>query len=133
MEFNKLVPELSVSDFQKSLDFYTRVLGFKLEYQRQDHDFAFLSFQGSQLMIEQAREDGKWRTGKLEKPFGRGLNLQIEISDLKPLLASLEKNHWPIAFGPEENSYSVQGKELKCRELLVKDPDGFLLRFSQEL
>jgi len=34
MKFNKLIPELSVSDFKKSIDFYTKIIGFKMEYQR---------------------------------------------------------------------------------------------------
>jgi len=82
MEFNKLVPELSVSDFEKSLKFYKK-LGFKVEYSREN--FAFLSFQGSQLMIE---SNGSWKTG--EPPFGRGINFQIEVKDIKPLLEALQ-------------------------------------------
>ena len=53
MEFNKLVPELSVSNIGKSLEFYTNVLGFKVEYERKESKFAFLSYKGSQLMIEE--------------------------------------------------------------------------------
>jgi catechol 2,3-dioxygenase-like lactoylglutathione lyase family enzyme len=32
MEFNKLIPELSVSDIKKSIHFYVNILGFKIEY-----------------------------------------------------------------------------------------------------
>ena len=30
MQFNKLIPELSVSDLNKSLDFYTKIKNLKL-------------------------------------------------------------------------------------------------------
>ena len=32
MEFNKLIPELVVSNLNKSLKFYVKILGFKVEY-----------------------------------------------------------------------------------------------------
>jgi len=67
MKFNKLIPEIEVNDFNLSIDFYCNVLGFKREYERKD--FAFLSFQGAQIMIQKTNDN--WRTGKLEKPFGR--------------------------------------------------------------
>ena len=35
-----LVPELEVSDFAKSLDFYVRVLGFSVLYDRPERPFA---------------------------------------------------------------------------------------------
>ena len=31
MKFNPLIPELSVSNFEKSLEFYRDILGFKVE------------------------------------------------------------------------------------------------------
>ena len=46
MDFQPLVPELSVSDFGKSLSFYTEVLKFHVEFERPEHQFAFLSCQG---------------------------------------------------------------------------------------
>ena len=37
MRFNKLVPELSVSDINVSKQFYTDVLGFSVEYERKEN------------------------------------------------------------------------------------------------
>ena len=128
MKFNKLIPELSVSDFTRSLKFYTDI-GFKVEYTREN--FAFLSLQGSQIMIEKAND--KWRTGDLEKPFGRGINFQIEIDDIKLVLKLLKKNNYPIFAEPEDNWYKVKDKLIGSREFLVQDPDGYLLRFSKNL
>lgn len=131
MQFNKLIPELSVSDIEKSRRFYADVLGFKAEYERKEQKFIFLSFQGSQLMIEEINEE--WKTGKLEHPFGRGINFQIEADDINPILESLKKNSYPVKHEPKERWYKVKGKLHGQKEFLVMDPDGYLLRFAQDL
>ncbi len=51
MRFNKLVPELAVTNITESIDFYVKVLRFNLEFERQEDKFAFLSYQGCQLML----------------------------------------------------------------------------------
>lgn len=129
MKFNKLIPELSVKNFEKSLEFYTKILNFKIEYRR--NDFAFLSFQGSQLMIEKI--NNTWKIARLIYPFGRGVNFQIEVKSIKPILNSLKKYKYPIKFKPKDNWYKVKNKYLGNREFLIQDPDGYLLRFSQNL
>lgn len=129
MEFNKLVPELSVSNFEKSLKFYTKILGFKVEYSREN--FAFLSFQGSQIMIEQVNDN--WKTGELKYPFGRGINFQIEIKEISPIIKLIENNKYKLFKNPEDNWYKKDNKMLGVKEFLVQDPDGYLLRFSQNI
>lgn len=131
MKFNKLIPELSVSNFQKSLDFYTKIIGFKLEYQREESKFAMLSFQGSQIWIEETNDT--WSIGKLEYPFGRGVNFQIEVDKIKPIFDNLINNDYPIFVEPKENWYREGYKLIGSLEFLVKDPDGYLLRFAQDL
>ena len=130
MRFNKLIPELGVSDFKRSLNFYTKILGFRIEYERKD--FAFISYQGSQIMIQNIKNDS-WRTGKLQYPFGRGINFQIEVKDVDRLVNSLRKNKYPIKMKLQDNWYRVKGVLLGNREFLVMDPDGYLLRFAQDL
>lgn len=131
MRFNKLIPELSVTNITKSLEFYIKVLGFNIEYERNEDKFAFISFQGSQLMIEEVNNN--WSTGKLKYPFGRGINFQIEVKNVQPLLDSLKKNNYPV-FKDVKKTWYRQGKVmLGSKEFLVQDPDGYLLRFAQDL
>ncbi|MBN2052374.1 VOC family protein [Candidatus Woesearchaeota archaeon] len=133
MRFNKLVPELSVSDIKKSLEFYVDLLGFKVEYSRIESGFFFISYQGSQLMLEQKNKQNNdnWATAKLEKPFGRGINFQLEVKSIKPLLKRLEKHKYDLFSEPKENWYRKGNVLLGCKEFLVQDPDGYLLRFSE--
>jgi len=131
MKFNKLIPELSVSNFEKSLKFYTNLLGFKIEYRRDESKFAMISFQGSQLMIEEI--NNRWNTCKLEQPFGRGINFQIEVDNIKLILDNLEKNNYLLFVEPCENWYRQDSQLLGNREFLIQDPDGYLLRFAEDL
>ena len=127
MKFNKLIPELSVSNFKKSLKFYTKILKFKLEYERKD--FAFISLQGSQLMIEKI--NNTWKIAKLVYPFGRGINFQIEVDKIQLILDNLKKNNYPIFVEPKENWYRQDNQLLGNKEFLIQDPDGYLLRFAE--
>ena len=131
MKFNKLIPELSVSNFEKNLKFYTEIIGFKVEYKRDESKFAMISFQGSQIMIEEINNN--WSTSKLEYPFGRGINFQIAVDKIQPILDNLEKNNYPTFVEPKENWYRQNNQLLGNKEFLLKDPDGYLLRFAEDL
>jgi len=133
MRFNNILPELYVADFKKSLDFYTNILGFKLEYERTNPLFAFLSYQGSQLMIQEDDDDEEWHNGKPEYPYGRGINFQIDTDNVQTIIDSLSKNNYPLKRGVKDSWYKVKNTLHGCREILVMDPSGYLLRFSQGL
>jgi catechol 2,3-dioxygenase-like lactoylglutathione lyase family enzyme len=87
---NPLVPELSVTDVKRSLHFYCHILGFQIEFERPENGFAFLSFGGSQLMLdEDGLPDSPWLVGPMEYPRGQGLNLSIECPSAKELADKL--------------------------------------------
>lgn len=131
MQFNLLIPELIVLNFQKSIEFYTKILGFKIEYDRPEKKFAMLTCEDNRLMINE--RNGWWETGELEYPLGRGVNFQIKIINIEPIIASLKKNNYKLYEEFEENWYRKKDKEVGNKEFLVQDPDGYLLRFAQDL
>lgn len=135
MKSNSLKPELYVSDFQKSLDFYTKILDFTVEYQRTNPLFAFLSYQGSQLMIQEVdpNEDKTFITGTYEYPFGRGINFQIETDNVEKLVESLKSHNYPLRRELQDSWYKKGNILSGSRQILVQDPNGYLLRFSQDL
>lgn len=134
MKFNALMPELYVSDYKKSLHFYSKILGFTIEYERINPHFAFLLYNNAQLMIQELRT-GEKEEMKLEYPFGRGINFEIDSPDLSVLIQSLEKHTYPLTRGVKESwrDVGIKGKLYGSKEILVHDPDGYLLRFSQDL
>ena len=132
MDFLPILAEFSISDFSKSLNFYVDILGFKVEYQRENPNFAFLSYNGSQIMIQELRP-GEKESEKLEYPFGRGINFQIDTKSVQNIIDSLNKNNYPLKRDIKDSWYQAKNKSYGCREILVLDPDGYLLRFSEEL
>ena len=75
----------------------------------------------------------RWVTAPLERPFGRGINFQITVDDVAPILAGLDAAGWPLFLDPEEVWYRAGTSETGVRQFLVQDPDGYLVRFSQGL
>lgn len=128
MEFSRLVPELIVSDITRSIDFYTRLLGFDVLFDRPDERFAYLDRQGAQIMLEQPTGRA-FLAGDLHHPYGRGVNLQIESDDLDALYESIVKAGCDLLLRLEEKRYRVGDNHVGQRQFVVVDPDGYLLRF----
>ena len=127
MRFNKLIPELSVTDIKKSKEFYIK-LGFRILYERKEDKFAFLEFEGNQIMIEQINDN--WNTGKLEYPFGRGINISMSVDNIRNYYNKLIDNNIKMYKDLMVNKYRVDNYEYKDIEFLIQDPDGYLLRFN---
>ena len=128
MDFNNLIPELSVFDILQTKKFY-KELGFKIEYERQKEKFIFMSFQDSQFMFEQIHDEG-WNTGELIYPLGRGINFSIAVEDVEELYKLVKTLNFEIYKELTRNKYQVNGTEETQIEFLIQDPSGYLLRFT---
>lgn len=129
MKFNKLIPELTVTDIEITREFYVEKLGFKLEYERPEDKFIFLSIDGSQFMFEQHHLEG-WNTAMLVYPYGRGINFSISVDDVEEMYYRAKKAG--LTFYKElcETSYDIGEDMITQWEFLIQDPDGYLLRFT---
>ena len=127
MEFNSLIPELTVTDLERTRQFYVEILQFHVEYERPENKFLFLALENNQMMFEQ--ENGNWTVGALEYPFGRGINFEMTVSDVDGLYQRV------IAAGIKPfremkvSRYRNGDEVIVQKEFLVQDPDGYLLRF----
>lgn len=129
-----LVPELVVSDIEESLKFWCDYLGFSILYERKEDFFAYLKLGDAQLMLEQEDPtDQSWQTGAMEKPFGRGINFQIEVEAIVPILARLEQANYSVFIPVEERWYRADTIEFGQKQFLVQDPDGYLVRLIEDL
>ena len=128
MDFNNLIPELSVFDIFHTKNFYEE-LGFKIEYERQEEKFVFMSFQDSQVMFEQIHDEG-WNTGELIYPLGRGINFSIAVDDIENLYTLVKSKKLEIYKKLTKSVYLVNGIEEVQMEFLIQDPNGYLLRFT---
>jgi catechol 2,3-dioxygenase-like lactoylglutathione lyase family enzyme len=133
-----LIPELCCSNIKISLAFYTAVLGFEIEYQREEEGFAMLQRQDSRIMLDEIAHNLKdmkrvWLADLLEKPFGRGINLQIRTSNIDALYTDVQQSGATIFLAIEEKWYRVNDIEVGNRQFIVLDPDGYMLRFAEDL
>lgn len=134
MTWNQMIPEFDVFNLEESLNFYTKLIGFHIEYDRKEDKFAFLQLENVQIMLQEIDiENNKWGTGKLEYPLGVGINFQIEVQNIDEIYTRLKKANYKIFVEIEDHWYRKENTLLGCREFLVQDPNGYLLRFSQDL
>ena len=132
MYWNKIIPELSVTNLENSLKFY-KTIGFKVEYERPENKFAFISLGEIQFMLQEFSDNDKWNILPLTYPFGNGINFQLEVTNLNEIYNNLKTANYKITFDIEENWYRQDDKLLGNKEFLIQDPDGYLLRFFEDL
>lgn len=129
--FADLVPELSVSNIQASLSFWRDLLGFDIAYDRPDARFAYLVRGRLQVML--CELNGRWETADMQRPFGRGINFQMVVDRIDPILSALDEAKWPLYEPPNQAWYRVGNQDVGQREFLVQDPDGYLIRLVERL
>ncbi len=128
----KLVCELYVEDIEKSRAFWQALIGFEIAYQRPEEKFLYLERpDGAQIML--CQRNGDWETGPMEVPFGRGVIIQVFIDDVDDVTARLQQADWPLYEGPYEVWRRFGDREGGKREILVQDPDAYLVMLAQNL
>jgi len=63
----------------------------------------------------------------------RGINFQIAIEQVQPLLDTLQQNNIALFITVQERWYRKNDTELGQKQFLVQDPDGYLLRFTEDI
>jgi catechol 2,3-dioxygenase-like lactoylglutathione lyase family enzyme len=128
-----LIPELQVFDLDLSLAFY-QAAGFDVAYERPDERFVMLRRGTVAIMLEEAFGPGR-RLGvaELRRPLGRGMNLQIEVESASDLYSALVRLGHAMQLELEDAWYRVGDKQAGQAQFVVADPDGYLLRFFEDL
>jgi catechol 2,3-dioxygenase-like lactoylglutathione lyase family enzyme len=133
---SRLIPELDVAGLDRSLAFYVGVVGFNVLYDRPEERFAFLDLAGARLMLEELGGSGRrflTPTAPLERPYGLGVNFQIEVANVDALHDRVRRAGFDPVIPFEERWYRRGEMESGNRQLVVADPDGDLLRFFSDL
>jgi catechol 2,3-dioxygenase-like lactoylglutathione lyase family enzyme len=127
-----MMPEIMVIDYDRSLAFWTEILGFRICYTRPAMKFVYLERpEGGQMMLYE--RDGDWETGPLEPPFGRGVVLQVYVADVEVIAAKVAATGIPFYVALREKWRDWGDRLGGQREFLVQDPDGYLVMVAQRL
>ena len=133
-EIEPLVPELWCSDFERSLDFYTMVLGFRVAQRRGRDPHAYLSLGRAQIMLAHWKIDGSWEPWfpqALERPFGRGMNLQFMVESVQGVYDRVLAEGVKLFMDIYDAEVWKTDRMDTRRQFIILDPDGYLLRFAQ--
>lgn len=128
----RLVCELLVDDLAASRAFWEGLLGFGVAYQRPEQHFVYLERpDGAQVML--CQRSGRWETGPLERPYGRGVMFQVFVARLAEIEAALAQAGQSLYAGPREVWRRWGDREGGKREIVVQDPDGYLVMLAEDL
>ena len=75
-------------------------------------------------------DNDNWSTGKLEYPYGRGINISMTIKDIDSMYKRVKEDNIELFLDLETHEYRVNNTISYDKEFLVQDPDGYLLRFN---
>jgi catechol 2,3-dioxygenase-like lactoylglutathione lyase family enzyme len=130
--FSAMAIELIVSNYDRSLAFWTGPMGFTVCYTRPAMKFAYLErTDGAQMMFYE--RDGDWETGTFELPLGRGAIIQIDVRNVDEIHAAIVAANIPRYVELREKWRDWGDREGGQREFLVQDPDGYLVMVKQRV
>jgi len=115
INMNKAVPILDVSDYTKSITYYCDKLGFRKNWEwGEPAGFGSVSRDQVELFIT-------------ETPGGPfGTSMTVFVKDVDSLFTEFKSNGAIIVMAPQVMKWGV-------KELRVEDPDGHIIRFTQNL
>jgi catechol 2,3-dioxygenase-like lactoylglutathione lyase family enzyme len=124
LRLRSIEPSLTVNDLERSLRFYADVLGFFVGERWIDAGVlrgATLKAGACQLGLSQ----DDWSKGR-DRKKGEGISLWLKTAQNLDKLAARIKGAGGVADGPTKESWGG-------RSLSVYDPDGFRIRFYEEM
>jgi uncharacterized glyoxalase superfamily protein PhnB len=121
-----LSPLLAVRNMKKTLDFYTKSLGFELKMAfptPENPQYADIIKDGMVMMFIPAQE----HSIDSKEKFGSGVYLYLHIDgDIDKYYNELKQKGVKIAVDIKDEPFGV-------RDFSVEDPDGYKLTFNQTL
>ena len=117
---------LTVKDVNKTIDFYTNILGFELNIYGKDEKKA-LNFGSYKLNIHSF---DKSYEPIAKNPLSGSLDIcLVSTTPLKEIMSFLNEKNIPIELGPIRRTGATQ----MILSIYIRDPDGNLLEIANEV
>ena len=113
-------PQLLVVDIENSIDFYTRKLGFDVDFRHEDF-YAGISKDGCSIHLKSGKPSVVERQ---HKRISEDLDIVFSVDSVESLYEELLKRSVEII---QPLRYMPYGKEF-----YVADPDGYLISFLED-
>ena len=117
-EMVSFTSEIKVTDFDKSLEFYTEKLGFEILRIDPEHKFATLVFNAGQFLIQ---EDSS-----VPNPKGVGVFFRFFVPD------DIKEFHDLLVERGEKISKPLTKMNYGLTRFYAEDPDGFQIKFVKK-
>jgi len=127
VKFQKVTPNLVVSNVSASLKFYEEVLGFARQMtvpEQQPFVFAGVGSGGVEVFLNQKEAVAAEYPAFSGKPLGGTFTMYIEVDDVEELHRRAQEHKARIVMPMEKKFYGM-------KEFAVADPDGYLITFAQ--
>lgn len=116
--------ELFVNDIPASVDFYSRVLGFRVG---ESHDDGYTPLHNGDVNLSLNRraalpDDHPIQATSRER-LGRGVEIVLEVEDVAALCRHVQSQGWPLA-------HALRHQPWGLTDFRVVDPDGYYLRIT---
>ncbi len=130
MNFNKVTPNLIVTDMEKSLAFYRDVLGFSVSQSVPDKApfiFAWMNRGGADIFLNQHMPPQPGQSDLFAgKQIGGTLSMYLAMEGVEELAKTIESHGVKIVIPLHTEFYGM-------KEFAVFDPDGYLLIFAEQV
>jgi predicted enzyme related to lactoylglutathione lyase len=120
LNIKKMSPQFLVTDIEHSIEFYTKKLGFDLEFRYEDF-YAGIIKDGYSIHLKSGKPSTEERKNKREND---DLDIIFSADDVEDLYEEFVNKSVEIIQPLCDLPYG--------REFYIADPDGYLLAFLQE-
>jgi len=111
---------IEVSDVERSAAFWSRALGFTPgAFYGDPPAFCIVAGDTGAVALDRSRASGR-------RPQNQYWAVYVYVDDVDAMASELASRGTPVLRGPEDQPYG-------CREIDVKDPDGHIVCFGQDL
>lgn len=128
-ELRALTPNLMVDDVEKTVKFYTKVLGFQVvmtvpDQKTQKLNWALLNHGPVNIMFQKRESLIEEYSSLIESSIGKGLTVFIQVADIEFLYETLQDQATII----KDLMVTFYG----MKEFAIADCNGYILTFAQQ-